>query len=45
MNLPPRLSVGKNRRGLCERWKAFLEGIYQVLLRDVAHGGLRWGRA
>ena len=25
-----------------ERWKAFLEGIYQVFLREVANGGLHF---
>lgn len=43
MILPPRLSVGEfPGADYAERWKAFLEGIYQVFLRDVAHGGLRF---
>jgi hypothetical protein len=43
MNLPPKLSVGDfPGADYAERWKAFLEGIYQVFLRDVAHGGLQF---
>jgi hypothetical protein len=43
MNLPPKLCVedfpGADYAG---RWKAFLEAIYQVFLRDVAYGGLKF---
>lgn len=43
MNLPPQLSVeGFPGADFAERWKAFLEGIYQVFLRDVAHGNLQF---
>ena len=41
MILPPKLGVGDfPGPDYAERWKAFLEGIYQVFLRDVAHGHL-----
>jgi len=43
MSLPPKLSVGDfPGEDYAERWKAFLEGIYQVFLKEVACGGLRF---
>lgn len=43
MNLPPILSI-KEFPGAdyVERWEAFLEAIYQVFLRNVAHGDLKF---
>jgi hypothetical protein len=43
MNPPPRISVGDfPGSDYAERWKAFLEVIDQVFLRDVVHAGLRF---
>ena len=43
MTLPPKFRVEDfPGADYAERWKAFLDGIYQVFLRDVVHGGLRF---
>jgi hypothetical protein len=43
MSLPPKMSVGDfPGADFTERWKGFLDGIYQVFLKTVANGGLRF---
>jgi len=43
MSLPRKLSVGDfPGADFTERWKVFLEAIYQVFLKAVARGGLRF---